>query len=422
MRPSGRAPGRCPTREELGRGLRRGEPHALQQHVQDCATCTHEVDALSRLGELARAMPSPREQGRDLEESRAQLLALAEALSAPRARHRHLPRTVALAVPLLLAAAIALVAWTSSSRSAGQRLAIAMRVVPAPPPVARVVEAVRRGTVRAEPGASYAWSGSQPDEQVRLHDGAVHVEVSPLHAGERFRVIVGDAEVEVRGTAFDVVVIADRLIAVHVSHGRVEVRHTGDPAVMLEAGARWDGGTHAVPAGVPPIAAAAPAHLHAERPASESATAVLEPVAPTAGGPTPSAPTPAGPSTSPMERAFQEGIASLRDGDPAAAALAFQRAMLTPGGALLEDARFWLAVARARNGQPLLAIHAFEDFLDRHPRSLRAGKASAMLGWLLLHERDVGGAERRFRAALTDGSEAVRASARAGLAALPKSD
>ena len=412
MRPSGRAPGRCPTREELGRGLRRGEPHAVQQHVQDCATCTHEVDALSRLGELARAMPSPREQGRDLEESRAQLLALAEAQSAPRARHRRLPRRVALAVPLVLAAAIALVAWTSVSRSAGQRLAIAMRVVPAPPPVARVVEAVRRGTVRAEPGASYAWIGSQPDEQVRLHDGAVHVEVSPLHAGERFRVIVGDAEVEVRGTAFDVVVIADRLIAVHVSHGRVEVRHTGDPTVMLEAGARWDGGTHAVPAGVPPIATTPLAHLHAQRPARGSATAVLEPVAPT----------PAGPSTSAMERAFQEGIGSLRDGDPAAAALAFQRAMGAPSGALLEDARFWLAVARARNGQPLLAIHAFEDFLDRHPRSLRAGKASAMLGWLLLHERDVSGAERRFRAALTDGSEAVRASARAGLAALPKSD
>jgi hypothetical protein len=42
---------------------------------------------------------------------------------------------------------------------------------------------------------------------------------------------------------------------------------------------------------------------------------------------------------------------------------------------------------------------------------------SVVLGWLLLHKGDVAGAEKRFRAGLSDGSEQVRDSARRGVEA-----
>src|SRR5207302_1565888 len=76
------------------------------------------------------------------------------------------------------------------------------------------------GTILAQPGAEFIRLGQPPDEIVRLSQGTLTVEVSPLGAGERFRVITSDAEVEVRGTAFDVVAAADRLTAVRVHHGR----------------------------------------------------------------------------------------------------------------------------------------------------------------------------------------------------------
>src|SRR5204862_7461014 len=58
-------------------------------------------------------------------------------------------------------------------------------------------------------------------------------------AGERFRVRVGAAEVEVRGTAFAVTAADDHLVAVRVEHGRVEVRPDAGAATMLSGGEAW---------------------------------------------------------------------------------------------------------------------------------------------------------------------------------------
>jgi hypothetical protein len=60
------------------------------------------------------------------------------------------------------------------------------------------------------------------------------------------------------------------------------------------------------------------------------------------------------------------------------------------------------------------------SFLTRYPSSPRAGEISAMLGWLLVRVDDDEGARRRFSAAIHDHVEAVRTSARAGLAALDR--
>jgi len=93
--------------------------------------------------------------------------------------------------------------------------------------------------------------------------------------------------------------------------------------------------------------------------------------------------------------------------------------LLDPEGPLAEDASYWRAVALAR-AKSSAAAQAFRDFLELHPRSRRAGEASAMLGWILVDAREHAEAKRRFQAALTDGrsTPAVVTSARAGLAAL----
>lgn len=82
------------------------------------------------------------------------------------------------------------------------------------------------------------------DEVVRLRAGRVKVAVAELRPRERFRVIASNAEVEVRGTSFEVEVHDDQLTEVVVISGLVEVRIEGRPAMLLAAGARWSVGGH----------------------------------------------------------------------------------------------------------------------------------------------------------------------------------
>lgn len=77
------------------------------------------------------------------------------------------------------------------------------------------------------------------DEVVRLRGGRVSIAVERLAADQRFRVIAGDGEVEVRGTAFDVVVLEDRLMQVVVHHGLVDVRLAGAAAIAVAGGEAW---------------------------------------------------------------------------------------------------------------------------------------------------------------------------------------
>jgi TolA-binding protein len=232
--------------------------------------------------------------------------------------------------------------------------------------------------------AHYTWS-PLPDEVVRLAEGRLSIQVAPLGRGERFRVVAGDAEIEVRGTAFEVSVVNDRLVGVDVSHGLVAVRPARGAAVFVGRGEQWR-----VPPEEPPPAAR-PA------PAARSAHA------------------------GPAERAFAQGWRALRSGGYAEAAGAFGRAANAgPTAALAEDARYWRAVALARAGHAGEARGAMTAFLELHRESARAGEISAMLGWLLLDVHDDKGAARRFTAAANDPVPAVRSSARAGLSAVAR--
>jgi TolA-binding protein len=86
-----------------------------------------------------------------------------------------------------------------------------------------------------------------------------------------------------------------------------------------------------------------------------------------------------------------------------------------PTSALAEDARYWEAVALARQGSVAQSRAVMEDFLRHFPGSPRAGEVSAMLGWFLVESHDWAAAERRFRAAESDRAPAVRESAKKGL-------
>ena len=76
-------------------------------------------------------------------------------------------------------------------------------------------------------GARFLRAGARPDEIVRLADGTLSIQLDALAPGERFRVITGDAEVELTGGALDVTAEHDRLVAVRVMTGRVEIRAAG---------------------------------------------------------------------------------------------------------------------------------------------------------------------------------------------------
>ncbi|MBI5481023.1 MAG: tetratricopeptide repeat protein, partial [Deltaproteobacteria bacterium] len=95
-------------------------------------------------------------------------------------------------------------------------------------------------------------------------------------------------------------------------------------------------------------------------------------------------------------------------------------ALAAPGTPLAEDATFWQGVALRRDGRRAPASRVLAAFIDRYPRSPRAGEASAILGWLLLDDGDLAGAERRLTAAARDPVPKVRDSARAGLAELAR--
>jgi hypothetical protein len=224
----------CPTPDELSRALAHGATTGLVEHMASCSRCSDEWSGALRLRALVRALRAPVPTRRRAADVRARLVAEGRAV-----RGRPLRKSGAGAVVVALAAAAA-VAFAIGLRSTAPRSA----------PDAPIVR--RHGVVTAAPGARYALLSAAPDEVVLLESGSIHVEVSPLGAGERFRVRAADGEVEVRGTAFDVDVENGHLDAVTVQHGRVEVRGASVAAATLAAGEGWHVASRAAPADTAP--------------------------------------------------------------------------------------------------------------------------------------------------------------------------
>ena len=262
-------------------------------------------------------------------------------------------------------------------------------------------------------GTRYALVSPRPHETVRLWEGRLGFAVDPLDLGERFVIEVGDGEVEVRGTKFDVVARADRLVRVDVTHGRVEVRPRGAALVVLEAGQSWTAPARARAneddcAGEPATAHAPPVRepRPIRRVAQRESTDVELATQPTSEEPQ-------------QEAQYDDAWDALRAHDYKKAADGFARVLKdAPAAPLADEASFWRATALARDDDSPAALAAFRQMLDAYPKSPRRGEASTILGWFLFAAHQPIEAEDRFHAAVDDPHEDVRASAREGLETL----
>ncbi|MDZ4696844.1 MAG: FecR domain-containing protein [Deltaproteobacteria bacterium] len=420
----------CPTTEDLSWALTMGVPPELEAHLKKCPKCAAEFAALGYPGEIAREMPSVALSHTSRQRLRAKVLS-GESVPVPRRRN---PTFIRVGFTLAAASAVcaAVMLWPSATPVVAPSVLSTAQVSPPlrAPLVPTGKASVERGRLHAHPGAAFVRVNDQPDEIVRLNEGKLTVEVKPLQAGERFRVVVGDGEVEVHGTAFDVEASDDRLMSVRVLHGVVEVRFDAKEPVLLKAGDRW---ARPAPMSAPRIlpktrvalalprpseSVGAPAvHHEAAPPPLKDPVAVPTPFAP----PVPAAPTATRvtPGPSPAELAFQEGWLALKSASPDRAAASFGRAAQNARGtALEEDARFWYGVSLARSGQVDAAGKALGDFIDTFPHSVRRGEASAVLGWLQLKAGKLAAAERLFGTANRDTVVRVRQSGQKGLDAV----
>ncbi len=211
----------CPSELEIDGASVFAPDAELASHLASCDACRERARATDVLLELARELPVDVPDRAHREQVRTALLAGSPVACRPRGYR-------GVVVPMIVVAAASVVgifAVRSFQRS---------RFTPGD-----IATATHRGVVHAHAGARYSLAALPPDEIVRLSDGVIDVDVQPLRAGERFRVVVGTDEVEVRGTSFEVVAAADHLATVHVVHGRVEVRQHGGQVAVLTAGQSW---------------------------------------------------------------------------------------------------------------------------------------------------------------------------------------
>jgi TolA-binding protein len=367
----------------------------LAAHLEVCAECSRELAAMREDADLIRDLPWDRPDRERIEQLRTRILS-ESTRSEPQRRSKWVFAALAAGLGIGIVAA---------SLVRGDRAPTPARPSP-----------LTRAAIDSEAGAHFARLSPCPDEVIELHEGAISVQVEPLSAGERFRVVTRDAEIEVRGTVFEARAALDRLTGVHVTSGRVEVRQ-GSSTVILNAGDRWS-----APPLEPEVARAGPPPAEAPRgpsPAPKTAprAALADPPARLATAVEPSRLPEAAPG--PDELAFREGFRALDQGDYSAAARAFERSLsVDPNGRVSEDSRYWLGVALAKAKDDQGAARALAGFLDRHPGSPHAEEATVMLGWILYGRGDYEAAKARFSAGASSGSKRVRESAEKGLQAI----
>jgi hypothetical protein len=171
--------------------------------------------------------------------------------------------------------------------------------------------ASRAGTIVAQATPTADWAPAF--EAVRLVRGRAHLKVRKLHGGQRFHVLTPDADVQVRGTEFDVE-LRPNGTCVRVQEGLVAVYAGGEH--LVAPGQTW--GCAEPEAAAPAPAPRAEAHVRH---------------APAAARPTPS-------DLRAQNALFQAALEAQRDGhDSQAARLYRQLLAKSPDGPLSAKAR-----------------------------------------------------------------------------------
>jgi hypothetical protein len=352
--------------------------------MKGCEACARAFEEESELASLLSDLPRPEPSPTQHAEARHALL---DAASRPAARRSWLRYAVAGLV------AAALLGASSFFLLQGQS-PLAQQAAPH--------EGPRRGTIYSGDSAHFAHLGNPGDEVVTLRDGTITVEVEHLKPGERFRVLTGDAEVEVRGTIFEVTAANGKLVSVKVIRGAVEVRPSQRPPVLLAPGEGWKGPERALPSEAASLPASEPASVPATVPATAPALVV--------------APVPAPPS--PTEIAYDEAFSALRTADHERAATLFYEVSQKAGSPFAEDASFWHAVALSRAKRNSEARGALSSFVEKYPHSSRANEAHLLLGKILLANNELDTAQQHFETAAKGAPAAIAKRAQEGLDAI----
>lgn len=236
-----------------------------------------------------------------------------------------------------------------------------------------------------------------------LLGGAVHLKVEKLKAGQRFLIETADAQVEVRGTVFDVAVTppsdtcAGTRTRVSVEEGLVEVRFRGKTA-RIRPGESWPASCDEVASALErqPGAPQAPTtpKANASRPSASAPARLADDPKPSASQSTaPSTHETAAAGSKPRAEAttlvssvlaeqnnlFAEAAVLHRSGRSAEALAAYERLLARfPGGPLAESA----SVGRLRILSKSDSARARDEarrYLARYPRGIASVEAQALL-------------------------------------------
>jgi hypothetical protein len=159
----------------------------IEKHLAACAACAAELGTLRELAAEARDLPAPPGMSN---ESRAAISArlLAAPPEPPRretASARGAILLTAGAATVILAIAVVVLPVVRRGASPEEQASTA----PPPTPVSASVPRTSRASIRAIGDARFFRAQPPPDEIVRLDDGRIELDVIPLAAGERFRVV-----------------------------------------------------------------------------------------------------------------------------------------------------------------------------------------------------------------------------------------
>lgn len=307
-------------------------------HARGCVRCREARAELEGLRQLAQSLPDAAPDA--VRARRVRGAIMGAALLGPSRRARS-PR-------FALAAAACFGLFVSVGAWAQHRYASTHAVVGHADP--RRVDLAGAGTLWPAADARVLVRSAGPLTRIELWQGEISLQVNRRRAGERFVVVLSDAEVEVHGTRFTVVADAGRLARVDVAEGLVAVRHAGDPERFLSAG------THLV----------LPMAPQPEMPTDNSVTADAREV--------PVAPSATPPRTPPAVDAgawFREGSLAYARGDHALAERALGRFLSAASRTdpRREDARY----LRVLSLHALARVDALAREADAYAREFPGG-------------------------------------------------
>jgi len=357
-----------------------------EEHARTCPSCRADRAQFHQLSDLAQDLPwTPPAPGR-VEEIRSTLYTLGPVVRRPWWRRRSVAVAAAAAVVLAISGGALL--WPRDPPA----LPVQAVVWPTLP---ESFEPTERASIVEGPGARFVREPRAVGkaEAVRLSEGTIRLDRTPLVAGEMVRVVTQDAEIQAVGQSFEVQARGDRLTGVRAIAATLVVRLGGLAEVRLGPGQSWSRDTAGSSA---PGAPAAP----------EPKRRLIQRAAPS---PTPLA-------TPRSEQLFKDGWAAFARGDMQEAAELFGASEAAdPTGSMVEDACYGRAVALERAGRRGEAITLMRDFLTRFPTSARADEVSVALGWELIETLELDEAVQRFAHAAESPVSKVHQSAARGL-------